>query len=186
MTSQEGPRVGTEPAPPWTRDLGGRLDELLNEYRDRLRHQLDGLTEEEAKRSLVPSKTTLLGLLKHLTYVERVWFDHAITGRSLKEIGVATTPDRSFVLTKDDTIASVSAAHRETCEDLHRTVAALGLDEVVSGRGARTVWALYLQVLRELAHHSGHADILREQILAARSPGPAAGPGHRQQPASPL
>jgi len=41
-------------------------------------------------------------------------------------------------------------------------------DHVVEGRGARPVWALQLQVLRELAQHAGHADILREQILASR------------------
>ena len=37
---------------------------------------------------------------------------------------------------------------------------------MVDGRGARPVWALQLQVLRELAQHAGLADILREQILA--------------------
>jgi len=47
-------------------------------------------------------------------------------------------------------------------------MAGLGLEDVVTGRGSRTVWALCLQ-MRELAQHSGHADILREQILAARS-----------------
>ena len=36
---------------------------------------LDALTEEEARLRLVPSKTTLLGLVKHVTYVEGVWFD---------------------------------------------------------------------------------------------------------------
>lgn len=154
---------------PWTEDLRGRLDELLDEYRTALRDQLDDLTEEEVRRSLVPSKTTLLGLVKHVTYVERVWFDQAVTGRSLKEAGVASTPDRSFVLRKDDTIASITAVHRHACEDSRRAVAGLGLDDVVTGRGSRPVWALYLQMLRELAHHSGHADILREQVLTARS-----------------
>lgn len=45
-------------------------------------------------------------------------------------------------------------------------MARLKLDDSVDGRGERTVWALYLQVLRELAQHAGHADILREQVLA--------------------
>ena len=40
---------------------------------------------------------------------------------------------------------------------------------VVDGRGPRPVWALRLQVLCELAQHAGHADILREQIIARRS-----------------
>ncbi len=43
------------------------------------------------------------------------------------------------------------------------------LDDSVDGRGERTVWALYLQLLRELAQHAGHADILREHAFAKRT-----------------
>jgi uncharacterized protein DUF664 len=153
----------------WTAGLRARLDELLDEYRASLHDSLDGLTEEEVRRRLVPSKTTLLGLVKHVTYVEGVWFDQAISGRSATEIGIPATPARSFTLTKDDTIASVQAAHRRRCERSRRTMAALRLDAVVDGRGHRPVWALQLQVLRELAQHAGHADILREQILDRRA-----------------
>lgn len=128
-----------------------------------------GLTEDEARVRLVPSKTTLLGLLKHVTYVEGVWFDQAIAGRSYKEIGIASTPDRSFTLSTSDTVSTVQDAHRRTCEASRQTMAKLALDASVEGRGQRTVWALYLQVLRELAQHAGHADILREQILARRT-----------------
>jgi hypothetical protein len=56
--------------------------------------------------ALLPSKTTLLGLLKHVTYVEGVWFDQAISGQSYAEIGIASTPDHSFTLRNTDTIAS--------------------------------------------------------------------------------
>lgn len=129
---------------------------------------LDGLTDEEARLRLVPSKTTLLGLIKHVTYVEGVWFDQAVSGSSYEEIGIANTPDRSFTLATSDTIASVQAAYRRRCATSRRAMADLALDDVVAGRGQRTVWARYLQVLRELAHHAGHADILREQVLAGR------------------
>jgi hypothetical protein len=111
----------------------------------------------------------LLGLLKHVTYVEGVWFDQALTGRSYTEIGIATTPDRSFTLRADDTIASVREAHRLRCQASRLALAELQLDDHVQGRGDRAVWALHLQVLRELAQHAGHADILREQALAARN-----------------
>ena len=68
----------------------------------------------------------------------------------------------------DDTVASVTAAHRQACATARAAVAALSLDAVVTGHraGPRTLHWVYLQVLRELAHHCGHADILREQILA--------------------
>ena len=79
---------------------------------------------------------------------------------------MAPTPDRSFVLARADTTASVIAAHRQQCETSDRNLAGLALEAEVTGRGRHTVWALYVQVLRELAHHSGHADVLREQVLA--------------------
>lgn len=153
----------------WTTDLRQRLAELLDEYRAALHDSLDGLTEAEARLRLVPSKTTLLGLLKHVTYVEGVWFDQAISGRSYEEIGIPGTPDRSFTLKEADTIASIQEAHRSRCEMSRRMLAELTLDTIVDGRGDHSVWALQLQVLRELAQHAGHGDILREQVLARRA-----------------
>ncbi len=86
-----------------------------------------------------------------------------------RAIGIPGTPDRSFDLRETDTIASVQAAYRARCDASRRTMGDLALDLVVHGRGERVVWALHLQVLRELAQHAGHADILREQVLAERS-----------------
>ena len=91
------------------------MDELVDAYRVALHDSLDGLTEEEARRRLVPSKTTLLGLVKHATFVEGVWFDQAITGRSYGDIGIATTVDGSFTLRADDTLIRVISAR-----DMHR------------------------------------------------------------------
>jgi hypothetical protein len=156
--------------PEWVGAQRRRIEELIDEYRAALHDSLDGLTEEEARRRLVLSETTLLGLVKHATFVEGVWFDQAITGRTYGEIGIASTVDGSFELLDGDTIESVQAAHRERSERSRRALAGFGSDDVVDGRGERPVWALQLQVLRELAHHAGHADILREQILASRSP----------------
>lgn len=152
----------------WSDDQRARIAELIDDYRERIGGCLAGLTEQEARRRLVPSKTTLLGLVKHLTFVEGVWFDQAVTGRSAKGVGIAGTVDGSFTLSPADTIESVGAAYRARCRRSREVMAGRRPDEVVDGRGARPVWALELQVLRELAHHCGHADILREQILAAR------------------
>ncbi|GAB3346604.1 DinB family protein [Modestobacter lapidis] len=153
----------------WHADLRDRFEELIDQYRSALHDALDGLTEEEGRLRLVPSRTTLLGLLTHVTYVEGVWFDQALTGRSNHEVGIPATPDSSFRLRPEDTIASVQQAHRERCARSREAVAALALGDVVTGRGERPVWALYVQVLRELAHHCGHADVLREQVLARRA-----------------
>lgn len=152
-----------------TEQIRTQLDAFLDEYRSRLHDSLEGLTEEEARRSLVPSRTTLLGLVKHVTFVEGVWFDQAITGRTYVEIGIASTPDRSFTLDEDDTIAAIQAAYRDICEASRTNAAALALEDVVEGRGVRPLWRIHLHMLRELAQHLGHADILREQFLADRT-----------------
>jgi hypothetical protein len=144
-----------------------QFEVFLDEHRHALTSCLDDLTEEQARRSLVPSRTTLLGLVKHATVVEKVWFDEAITCRSRAEIGIPATPDESFILGDDDTIATVQRVHLEACESSRRAASALGLDDIVRGnrRGPLPVRWVYLHMLRELAQHCGHAEILREQIL---------------------
>jgi hypothetical protein len=149
-----------------------QFEVFLDEHRAALNGCLDGLTEEQVRRSLVPSQTSLLGLVKHATFVEKVWFDEAVTCRSRTEIGIPATPDESFVLHADDTIASVQRAHRETCESSRRATSPLGLDDMVNGnrRGPLPLRWVYLHMLRELAQHCGHADILREQLLDENTP----------------
>jgi len=144
-----------------------QFETFLDEHRRYLDDCLDGLTEEQARLRLVPSRTTLLGLVKHATFVEKVWFDEAISGRSRTELGIPATPDESFILDDDDTIAAVRLAHREACESSRLAAASLGLDDLVYGnrRGPLPLRWVYLHLLRELAQHCGHADIIREQIL---------------------
>src|SRR4051794_3912951 len=146
-----------------------QIEVFLDEHRAALRDCLGGLTEEQARHSLVPSHTTLLGLVKHATFVEKVWFDEAVTCRSRAEIGIPATPDESFVLDEGDTIDSVRHAHAEAWEASRRATSVLGLDDVGRGnrRGPLPLRWVYLHVLREFAQHCGHADILREQVLAA-------------------
>jgi uncharacterized protein DUF664 len=154
-----------------TADERSQFEAFLDRYRGLLNNCLNGLTEDEVRRRLVPSKTTLLGLVKHVTFLEQVWSREAITGEPRTSFGLPASVDESFDLTLDDTIDSVTAAHREVCEQSARAVASLDLDDVVRGHrlGEMTLRWIYLHVLRELAQHCGHADILREQLLAARA-----------------
>jgi uncharacterized protein DUF664 len=144
-----------------------QFEAFLDEHRSHLNRCLDGLTEEQARQSRVPSRTTLLGLVKHATFVEKVWFDEVVTCRSRAEIGIPEASGDSFILQDDDTIASIQQAHREACQASRRATSSLELDDTVYGyrRGPLPLRWVYLHVLRELAQHGGHADILREQIL---------------------
>ncbi|MFI9638628.1 DinB family protein [Micromonospora sp. NPDC051925] len=144
-----------------------QFEAFIDEHRSALNGCLDGLTEEQARRSLVASRTTLLGLVKHATFVEKVWFDEAVTCRSRVELGLPAKSEDSFLLDDDDTIASVRHAHRAACEASRRATSSLGLDDILHGnrRGPLPLRWVYLHVLRELAQHCGHADILREQLV---------------------
>ena len=156
-----------------------QFEAFIDQHRAGLDDCLSGLTEEQARRSLVASRTTLLGLVKHATFVEKVWFDEAVTGRSRAEIGIPETPDKSFMLTDEDSIDTIRRAHREACDASRRATAQLQLDDLLPGnrRGPLPLQWVYLHVLRELAQHCGHADILREQILSlvARDSSPSPG-----------
>lgn len=152
------------------RPLRDQLEEFLDHHRQAMHDSLEGLTEEEARRRLVPSLTTLLGLVKHVTFVERVWFGEAVTGRSRTEIGIPATVDESFTLAPEDTVESVLAAYAEACAASREATSQLDVDAVLTGnrRGPLPLRWVYLHMLREIAQHCGHADILREQVLAAR------------------
>jgi hypothetical protein len=154
--------------------LESQLASFLDEHRAMLADSLEGLTESEVRQQLVPSKTTLLGLVKHAVFVEKVWFDEAVTGRSRTEIGIPSGPDESFDLGHEDTIESVRAAFLEAVARSRKTVSGLGLEGIVRGnrRGPLPLRWVYLHVIRELAQHCGHADILREQVMVARNASP--------------
>jgi len=148
-----------------------QLETFLDEHRAALRGCLNDLTEEQARRRLVPSLTTLLGLVKHATFAERIWFGEAVSGRTRQQMGLPQRAADAFILSDEDTIESVRRAHDDACAASRRATAGLGLDDVVHGHrlGPLPLRWIYLHSLREFAQHCGHADILREQILSAGS-----------------
>jgi hypothetical protein len=128
---------------------------------------LDGLTEEQARRRLVSSKTSVLSLVKHCTFVERVWFDVAFEGRTRGELGLPESVDESFDLADDDTVESVRAGYLAAVASAEAIAARLSLDDVAlhNRRSPMSLRWIYLHLVEELARHAGHGDILREQIL---------------------
>jgi hypothetical protein len=164
MTDPDSPEIYAAP-------IETQLWTFIGQYRELLPATVDGLTEEEARRRLVPSMTTLLGLVKHAAMVERVWFEEAPTGLSRLELGIPLTPDESFALEDTDTIASVRASYAATVRASAERMQGIGLDDSLPGnrRGPLPLRWILLHVLREYAQHLGHAEILREQILAERT-----------------
>ena len=146
-----------------------QIEQFLDTNRDELVEAVEGLTEEQARRRLVPSLTTPLGLLKHLTWAEQVWFHVGLAGRTREELGIPHENDPSWAVGDDDTVESVVADYRRVCAEARAIAAPYALDDLVqhNRRGPLTLRWLYLHMIEEVARHAGHADILREQILAA-------------------
>jgi hypothetical protein len=109
----------------------------------------------------VPSGTSLLGLVKHLTFVETAWFQWSFAGLDVQ------LP--SGDLQPGDTAESVLAAYRgavtrnneilDGCRDLDRRCAR----KATAAEPMSLRWVL-VHMVEETARHAGHADIIREQI----------------------
>ncbi len=147
-----------------------QIEAFLEDNRRAVAAILDGVTDDEARRSLVPSLTTLLGLVRHATFAERVWFEVSIDGRTRAELGLPDDVDSSFDLRPTDTVASVLADFHDACSASRRIAATLTLDDLAlhNRRGPLSLRWICVHMIEELARHAGHGDILREQILAAR------------------
>ncbi|MCU1483308.1 MAG: hypothetical protein JWN67_54 [Actinomycetia bacterium] len=135
---------------------------FLDEQRGIVVRKLAGLDEADAARTTTPTGMTLLGLVKHLTFVEERWFAHHLLGDPRSD----NDADASFVLTPDDTVASVVAAYEAECERSRDASKATTLDApvLVTHHELGTMshrWIL-LHMIEETARHVGHLDILRE------------------------
>jgi hypothetical protein len=150
------------------------LDEWVDFHRATLLMKCEGLTSEQLKLcSVEPSTLSLLGLVRHMSEVERGWFRrHA--AREDVEFRYCTNdePDADlFNLATTD--ASEDLAHFVAeCQRSRDATANLSLDDVVSSRGhhperTRNVRWIYLHMIEEYARHNGHADLLRERIDGA-------------------
>lgn len=146
------------------------LDGMLDVQREAIARLLEGIDDAEARERLVPSLTTPMGLVKHATFVEKVWFHSRVAGVPRAEVGVPDTVDESFVLEAADTVATVRQSFLDACDRSRAIAKAHELDEQFPWhRGPVTLRFIYAHMIAELARHAGHGDILTEQIEAARA-----------------
>jgi hypothetical protein len=146
------------------------LQGFLDYHRRVLGGKLRGLSEADARRRLVPSRTTMLGLVSHAAAVERNWFQHYLAGTPRERIvGNSRGDDPSWDVPAEKTIAEVVAEFDSACAASRRIAADVPLDQAVphDRLGQVTLRWIYLHLIREHARHIGHADILREQIDGA-------------------
>jgi hypothetical protein len=145
------------------------LEGMVDDQREAIAGLLLEVDDTEARARLVPSLTTPLSLVTHATFVEKVWFHHRVAGVPRAEVGIPEVVEESFVPAPDDTVVSVRDGFLAACERSRVIAAEHDLDEQFPWhRGPVTLRFIYAHMIRELARHAGHGDILVEQLKAAR------------------
>ncbi|MFJ5773743.1 DinB family protein [Streptomyces sp. NPDC093094] len=150
------------------------LEGWLEFHRQTLARKCEGLTDEQLRTASVrPSRLTLLGLVRHMAEVERIWFRKVLRDESAAPIWFSEEdPDGEFHLTEADTWAHAHAVWRAEIEAARRNAAAFGLDDLAEGRTRHSDmppslrW-IYTHMIEEYARHNGHADLLRERLDGA-------------------
>lgn len=154
--------------------LGDDLQRYLQEARDSVVRSMDGLSEYDVRRPLVPSGTNLLGVMKHLIGVELSYLGTCV-GRT-PPVVLPWVEDGSIWDSAD--MWATADQSRDHLLDLYRTawrhsdesLAALPLDSPASvswwpdGSRDTTLGHLVVRVLEDTAQHAGHCDIVRELI----------------------
>jgi len=123
----------------------------------------DGLSDEQLRRVLVDSGTTILGLVQHLAEAERYWFGHHVAGAAW-----SADQERGMTVPADRAADDVLRDYRTAIEDSDRAILAAGdpgarFAVPVDGTRHTLRWVL-AHMTSETARHAGHADVLREQL----------------------
>lgn len=140
------------------------LETFLDLYRGIVVRKASGVPAEAACRRLVPSPTTLAGLVRHLASVEREWFAGVLDGRP----DVATAGD-GWDVEGVTGVEDLVADYERACAESRQVAARFALDDTVPmpRLGRVSLRWIYVHLIEETARHAGHADILREQLDGA-------------------
>ncbi|GAA3840475.1 DinB family protein [Saccharothrix violaceirubra] len=149
----------------------GSEKELLSAFLDYLRGTIAlkcaGLSEEDARRVVLPSPlTTAAGIVKHLRWVENYWFRVALAGEPSSAPYTREDPDADWRVEPGETISGLLADYAAECTASRSYVDGVELDHEVPFRGDRRLsvrWVL-IHMIEETGRHAGHLDAVRELL----------------------
>ncbi|HEY7874317.1 MAG TPA: DinB family protein [Actinomycetota bacterium] len=156
----------------WARDETQLQRQFLQFLRATVVNKIAGLSRADAAATPIPTSPalSLMGIVKHLTSVERFWISIVAGGEDVPDPWADVDADDDFRLSKDDSPASVVAAYRDEWARADAAIAGMSPDEetrkAVGGK-RRTVRWIYAHLVQETARHVGHMDLLREMADGA-------------------
>lgn len=153
--------------PPLIADELATLDGFLEYHRQTLLVKCADLTDEQLRRRAVPPSTlSLLGLVRHLSEVERGWFQRSVLGGDAPPLYWSdSNPDGDFNDVDDADVADTFNEFARECARSREILATRSLDDTFVRRGETiSIRWLLAHLIEEYARHNGHADLLRQVI----------------------
>jgi hypothetical protein len=152
-------------------DSKADLRRYLQDARDAMVWKLDGLSEYDIRRPLVPTATSLLGLVKHVTGVEIGYFGDTF-GRPFTEQlpWDESDPMSDMYAAPHESRELITGLYRRAWAHSDATIDSLPLDAIghvpwwPAERNDVTLHQVLVRVVAETSRHAGHADIIRELI----------------------
>jgi uncharacterized damage-inducible protein DinB len=154
-------------------DPQSELHRYLQLARDAMLWKLEGISEYDARRPLVPTGTNLLGLVKHVASVEAGYLGTTF-GRPFPELppgeGPDDDPSADMWATGEETRGDIVDLYHRVWEHADTTISELPLEAIgrvpwwPQERAEVNLHRILIHVIAETNRHAGHADILRETI----------------------
>jgi hypothetical protein len=161
-----------------------RLQHFLDEQRGAVLAIVEGLDEAQSHKAILPSGWTPAGMVLHLGYAERSWFQRVIQGRDDPvewDDGFLDPPyDPAAAFTTAHAGPAVIAFYRAQCRISNDVLQAVDLDAPLLGEHGLD-WPdepitdgrwVALHMIEETARHAGHLDAARELLDGTTGLGP--------------
>jgi uncharacterized damage-inducible protein DinB len=157
--------IDDRPGPPDAGEEKETLEGFLDFHRATLLKKVDGLDDEQLRRSMTPSGLSLLGLVKHLAYVERWWFQAVFAGRDVDFPWTDQDPDADFRVEPDESTETVLVLYRDETAKSREICATGDLNSLAKAhRTQHSLRWIMNHMIEETARHNGHADLMREAL----------------------
>ncbi|MGH8828668.1 MAG: DinB family protein, partial [Jiangellaceae bacterium] len=146
--------------------IGGEKESLhvsLDRHRDVVVWKVEGLDDEQLRRPMTPSGTSLLGLVKHLASVENGWFCETFGRRSEAIPFDPDDPDADWRPEPHESTADIMSYYGRARAAADVVIDESGVEDVGTAWFGETVslrWVL-IHMIEETARHAGHMDIVR-------------------------
>jgi uncharacterized damage-inducible protein DinB len=157
------------PDPPNQGDERTLLTAFLDWHRATVRVKCEGLSEADAHRPVLPSSPlmTVAGLVSHLYWVERDWFERHFLGGP--DGGPWTAEDPDAEMRVDGVpLARLLEEYDAQCARSREIVAGHDLDAVEKDGSTRggpvSLRWIVVHMIEETARHNGHLDAMRELL----------------------